>query len=159
MSAVVTTGMRVDAFTAWIEQAQRAYEQAALKALARTAELAAAYAKQSTLYRSHTYGLRNSITWRVFGGFGGVPTAGGGLSAQVKASAPYAKFVEDGTQAHWIFPRRKKWLRFEQNGAIRFSKGVYHPGTAPRPFMQQARDRAEPLLERLLSEAFVRAFA
>lgn len=128
------------------------------QALRRTVELASAYAKQSVLFRSHTYGLRSSITGLVVGGFGGVAGAGGGPMGRIMASAPYAKFVEDGTAPHIILPRRKKWLRFEQNGQIRFSRGVFHPGTEPRPFMAEAAARATPILQREVQQAFVRAF-
>jgi hypothetical protein len=135
------------------------FDQLLMRALHRTAELAASYAKLSTLYRSHTGALRSSITETVFGGMGGIAGAGADMAARVAATAPFAAFVENGTRPHVILPRRAKVLRFIQNGAVRFSRGVFHPGTEPRPFMAQARDRAEPLFERMLNEAFVRAFA
>ncbi len=127
-----------------------------MTALARTAELASSYAKsgigmRNVLYVSHTYGLRSSITW-------GTQAGSKSFHAVMRASAPYAAFVENGTKAHTIEPKRRQALRFVQNGAVRFSRIVNHPGTAPRPFMAQAQERATPLLERLMGEAFARAF-
>ena len=122
-----------------------------LKALERTAQLASTYAKTSTLYKSHTYGLRSSITW-------GAQLGTSQASAVMRASAPYAGFVEFGTRPHAIEARRKSTLRFVQNGAVRFARIVHHPGTKPRPFMAQAQERATPLLERLMGEAVQRSF-
>lgn len=158
MTPAVSARVDPTQLVAHLQGAQQRFDQLLYAALQRTVELTAAWAKTSTLYRSHTGGLRNSIRGFVNGGFGGVSGAGA-MSGRVVASAPYAKFVEDGTTPHLILPRRKQFLRFQVNGIVRFSRGVFHPGTSPRPFMQQARDRAEPIFERLVSEAFVRAFA
>jgi hypothetical protein len=122
-----------------------------MNALSRTAELASSYAKTSTLYKSHTYGLRSSIQW-------GTQLGAKSAHAVMRASAPYAAFVENGTKPHTITAKRQTTLRFVQNGAVRFSRSVRHPGTKPRPFMAQAQDRATPLLERLMGEAISRAF-
>ncbi len=122
-----------------------------MKALERTAQLATTYAKTSALYKSHTYGLRSSINF-------GTQMGSTSAHAVMRASAPYAAFVENGTRPHTIEARRKSTLRFVQNGAIRFARAVRHPGTKARPFMAQAQDRATPLLERLMGEAVVRAF-
>lgn len=154
-------GARVDGsgLYAGFDTARGRFDRLFHAAMERTVEMAASYAKQSALYRSHTYGLRSSIKGFVIGGMGGIAGAGAGPQGRVEARAPYAKFVEEGTAPHIILPRRRKVLRFVQNGAVRFSRGVFHPGTEPRPFMAEARDRATPLLERLIAEAFVRAFA
>lgn len=134
-----------------LERAQRTLNEEIMHALARTAELASSYAKTSALYKSHTYGLRSSVQW-------GAQLGASSAHAVMRASAPYAAFVENGTRPHTIEPKRKSTLRFVQNGAVRFSRIVHHPGTRARPFMAQAQDRATPLLERLMGEAFVRAF-
>lgn len=149
--------MDAEAFVASSQKARARFDGLIHRALERTVEVAASFAKLSPLYRSHTYGLRSSIKGIVIGGFGGV--AGAGLPAgRVLASAPYAKFVEDGTAPHLIMPRRKKVLRFIQNGEVRFARGVFHPGTEPRPFLKDAAARTAPIFERLVKEAFVRAF-
>jgi hypothetical protein len=120
----------------------------AAAALRRTAVAAATYAKLSRLYKSHTYGLRSSIHSSILN-----PT-----HARVSANARYAGYVEEGTRSHFIFPRRKKALRFMQNGAIRFARWVFHPGTKARPFMQEAATKAEPLFERLCHAAVDSSF-
>ena len=53
----------------------------------------------------------------------------------------YARFENDGTRPHIIKARRKKSLRFVQNGQIRFAQQVHHPGTRGSHFL----DRALPL--------------
>lgn len=112
------------------------------EALRRTGEAAATYARLSRLYNSHTYRLRNSIKPKH-----------DLTRTTVTADAPYAFYVENGTKAHEITPRRKKMLRFEQNGEIRFEFRVWHPGTAPRPFMAEAQEKTTPLFSRLVAEA------
>lgn len=72
-------------------------------------------------------------------------------SAQVKATANYAGYVEFGTRPHIIRPRNAKALRFAPGAGSRlsgtprrnahniiFAKKVRHPGTRPRPFMEPA---------------------
>lgn len=51
-----------------------------------------------------------------------------------------AQYLEHGTRPHEIWAKNAFALRFEINGTIFFRRMVRHPGTAPRPFMQQARD-------------------
>ena len=138
-------------FSSAMEKAQERLRGEILKALERTVELAASYAKAGLQYNHRTYGLRKSITW-------GTQLGTSQASGILRASAPYAHFVEFGTKPHTIEARRKKTLRFVQNGAVRFARIVRHPGTAPRPFMAQAQERSLPLLERLMGEAVARAF-
>lgn len=158
MTPSVHLRINSDAFAKSLRGASATFDRLVMIALRRTVQLAESAAKTSTRYKSHTYKLRESIKGEVFGGFGGVAGAGG-VGGRVVASAPYAAFVENGTRAHDILPRRKKVLRFVQNGAVRFASAVHHPGTAPRPFMADAKERATPLFEQLMSEAVARAFA
>lgn len=155
-----SVSMRIDsgAFVKSLRGASARFDTLVMAAIRRTVELAATYAKTSTRYKSHTYKLRSSIEGTVMGGFGGVAGAGA-LGGRVSANAPYAAYVENGTKAHDIHPRRKTVLRFVQNGTVRFARHVRHPGTAPRPFMADAKERATPFFERLMAEAVVRAFA
>lgn len=141
------------------DSARARFDALLFEALQRTVNMAAMYAKTSTLYRSHTYGLRGSIKGFVIGGMGGGAGGVSILQGRVEARAPYAAFVENGTRPHIIVPRRKNALRFVQNGAVRFAPFVQHPGTRRRPFMREARDLTAPIFERLVGEAFVRAFA
>jgi hypothetical protein len=75
--------------------------------------------------------------------------------AETIASADYAAFVELGTRAHEIRPRRRKALRFaassgdarlsgtpRSGGRVRFAKRVQHPGTRAQPFMLPGAKKA-----------------
>lgn len=131
--------------------AEQRFAGEVMKALDRTVQLATTYAKTSTLYKSRTHNLRRSIT---FGTQLGTSSAHGVM----RASAPYALWVEEGTRPHMIAARRKQALRFVQNGAVRFARIVRHPGTKATHFMAKAQERATPLLDRLMGEAVARVF-
>lgn len=54
-------------------------------------------------------------------------------------NAPYAYFVEVGTRAHIIRPKRAGgWLRFYKGGGVRFARVVHHPGTRPYAYLRRA---------------------
>lgn len=157
MTPAIVPVINGQAYIANLQAMQRRFDALVMEALHRVTTLAATYAKTSNLFKSHTYRLRGSIKSQVIGGFGGVVGAGAGPMGRISANAPYALFVEEGTSPHFIFPRRKKVLRFVQNGTVRFARQVYHPGSHGRFFMADAAQRAEPLLHRLLSDAVVHA--
>ena len=136
------------AFVQSMKAASKQLAKLVYHAVSKAAEQGAAQARVSPLYKFRTGKLRSSIHTKSVS-----PT-----HSQAIAGAKHASWVENGTKPHFIRPRRKKWLRFEQNGAIRFAKEVRHPGTAPRPFMQRARDKVEPLFTRLCREAVERMF-
>lgn len=136
------------AFIASMKAARSALSAHVVTALGRASTLAASYAKITTLYRSRTGTLRSSIQHAVKSP----------ITAQTTANARHARWIEEGTKAHVIRPKRRRVLRFEQNGVTRFARRVYHPGTKPRPFMQRARDRVEPFFDRLCREAVDRMF-
>lgn len=50
----------------------------------------------------------------------------------------YAPMVHDGTRPHTIRPKRAQALRFRIGGRVVYAKVVHHPGTRPRPFLDQA---------------------
>jgi hypothetical protein len=56
-------------------------------------------------------------------------------SAEVVASAKYARPVEFGAKAHLIRPRNRKALRFKVGGRTVFTRLVHHPGNKARPFL------------------------
>jgi hypothetical protein len=58
--------------------------------------------------------------------------------AGARGLTPYLGFILNGTPPHIIRPRRRKSLRFIQNGQVRFAKSVHHPGSRPQPFLQRA---------------------
>lgn len=66
----------------------------------------------------------------------------GTLTGIVSSSLPRALWVEEGTEAHVIRPRKKKALRWASNGTgaegWRFAKKVNHPGTKAKPFLKPA---------------------
>jgi hypothetical protein len=66
----------------------------------------------------------------------------GTLLGTVSSSLPRALWVEEGTKAHVILPRKKKALRWASNGTgaegWRFAKKVNHPGTKAKPFLKPA---------------------
>lgn len=58
------------------------------------------------------------------------------VAGRITASPKYTTYVELGTRAHVIRPKRKKALRFvSRRGQVVIVKKVNHPGTRPRPFM------------------------
>lgn len=61
------------------------------------------------------------------------------LGGRVSNTAPYARWVNDGTPEHLIMARNARFLRFEMDGAIHYRRAVMHPGTKPRPFLPQIR--------------------
>ncbi len=69
-------------------------------------------------------------------------------TAELTASAPYALFVEMGTAAHRI--PGNPLLRFQWQGMMMIVNSVYHPGTAPRPFMKHAGEWGGLILEQEL---------
>ena len=68
----------------------------------------------------------------------------------VYATAPYAKYVDQGTEPHVIFPRGASVLRwFGPLGAPIFAKYVFHPGTAGHHFVQRTKDAMRQVLKQL----------
>lgn len=54
-------------------------------------------------------------------------------------NAPYGLFMEVGTRAHIIRSKRPDgWLRFIDNGQVRFARVVHHPGTRPYAYLRRA---------------------
>jgi len=69
---------------------------------------------------------------------GPVVQAGSTVRTYVEATAPYAKFVDQGTRGPYIIrPRRAKVLRFVQHGVVRYAKYVIHPGIRARHFFSK----------------------
>ncbi len=91
-------------------------------------------------FTPRTGNLQGSISWR--GLEGG--------AAEVSAGAKYAPFVEFGTRAHRILPRKRKFLRFFRLGKEVETKEVFHPGTRPRPFFFINMSRRTLLVKRAM---------
>jgi hypothetical protein len=60
--------------------------------------------------------------------------------AGVPGLTTYLGYEHDGTEPHMIYPSRRKYLRFIQNGQVRFARKVHHPGTKGSYFLTRALD-------------------
>jgi len=75
--------------------------------------------------------------------------------ARIRALAPYAKFVVEGTRPHKIFPVRANVLAFKAAGGdLVFTRVVRHPGTKPNPFLTRALDKAREQIDDIWAELF-----
>lgn len=63
-------------------------------------------------------------------------------SVKVISTNPHTILVHNGSRRHFIQPvparRPGGWLRFVQNGRVRYAKIVNHPGYRGDPFMTKA---------------------
>lgn len=91
-------------------------------------------------WKDRTYATRASID-------GAATATSKGADGSLWAGLNAAR-LNDGTRAHIIEVRRKKALRFVQNGVVRFAKSVRHPGTKPDPFLNAAQDFAGEEIDR-----------
>ncbi len=94
-------------------------------------------------FRSRTGFLFGSISWRPLFGSSG---------AEVFVGADYGPYVEYGTRAHIIRPKKRKALFFDMGGRGVFSKKVFHPGTKPLPFFFVNMAKRTLLVERVFRE-------
>jgi hypothetical protein len=91
--------------------------------------------------------LRDSIKWERRSAFGGVALV-------FHTDVPYAKYVLEGTPAHYI-PASKEWLRWEDFSGVQWRHfGVNHPGAAKNPFSRRVADRVVPEMADSLAEMF-----
>jgi hypothetical protein len=112
-----------------------AISHAAHDAIEAAVNVGESIAQSSKLFKNQTGATRASIKGTVFAASGQV-VAGG-----------VARFLENGTRPHDIVARAGGVLAFRVNGAMVFTRRVHHPGTAPRPFMQVARDVAQDVAD------------
>lgn len=131
------------AFVKSMKKARSRLAQRIYNVVVRTAKMASTYAKATNLFEDRTGKLRASIR----------PTQTSVFGARVTADAKHARWIHDGTRAHTIRARRSKALRFVQDGQVRFARSVYHPGTAPRPFLSEAGELVETMFDRLCTDA------
>lgn len=80
-----------------------------------------------------------------------------GRVTKIRSKKRTAHWLEYGTRPHIIRARRKKALRFVQNGRVRFAKQVQHPGTRPTKFLYNATDAAFRYAGHALRGAMARA--
>ena len=69
---------------------------------------------------------------------------------KVFPSASYARFVDQGTKPHTIFPREARVLRwYSPSGAPVFSRYAQHPGTKGAFFTQKTAEAMPEVLRQL----------
>lgn len=95
---------------------------------------AEASGKATSLFNDRTGVTRNSIHG-VYDGLGRGSVFFGGAS----------RVLNSGTRPHVI--QGRPLLRFVVNGKTIFARSVNHPGTAERPFVDEARQRAEQVVD------------
>lgn len=102
-----------------------------------------AEAKRNHTFKNQSGTLEESIQGTALG------WRGDKFEGVIRATAKYASFVEEGTRAHIIEPRRADALGFVgSDGNLRFARIVRHPGTKPMPFMAIAYLKAERVIIR-----------
>jgi HK97 gp10 family phage protein len=73
--------------------------------------------------------------------------------------APYAIYVERGTQPHVITPKKPGGvLRFKVGGTWVYARKVHHPGTQAQPFIEPAFEAWVDSLGTMAAEANVKVF-
>jgi hypothetical protein len=64
------------------------------------------------------------------------------------------RFLVEGTRAHAIVPRRGRALRFVAGGMVVFARRVWHPGTKPNRFAEDAARAAVSPAARAVAKIF-----
>lgn len=138
-----------------LSDCQRAFRegQAHLLRVAREAPMEAAIEGQNQAIARRRYKDRTGIlTGRAYVR-PTVPTADGG-AAEMVWPVRYASFVDAGTPAHEIRPKRRAFLRFGDAASPIFARAVRHPGTKPTGFAGDAATIAERVLIREIEVGF-----
>lgn len=124
------------AFRRALDLLEAAIYNNAHQALVMSVQAAEESATHTTLYNDRSGYLRQHTKGSVQG-----------LEGRLVADAGWAGYVENGTRPHDIVARGGGVLAFQVAGEQRFARRVHHPGTAARPFMQEARDIGEKTLD------------
>jgi hypothetical protein len=109
--------------------------------------LGAAEIRRSHRYKNRTGVLEKSTVGEIEG------WRGEEFVGRIRASAPYASFVEYDTAPHPIFGN--PWLVFRWKGVLCHFRYVNHPGTTGQPFMHFGYYKAERVIEAETEKAFV----
>lgn len=144
---MIDVQLDVARFIAALKATDERVRVAARQTLGQGAAYAVARAKATTKFKDRTGALRASITRGQKSTF----------HHFIRAGAPHAVFVEYGTRPHAIEPRRARVLRFVQAGQVRFAKRVWHPGTKPTHFMDDAATEGARFLDWRMEEHIARA--
>ncbi len=89
--------------------------------------------------------LRDSLYTSNINAFGDM------ASFHLLSDVPYARFVEEGTRAHDIYPRDAGALFWE--GAAHPVAMVHHPGTRADPFLERAVAASTPEIKSAVTSA------
>lgn len=111
------------------------------------AKIAYRAAKETTLFKDRTGELRGTLDI--------VDT--GAYAKRVIARAKHGRYIESGTKAHVILPKNAPMLRFVIGGRVVFARRVNHPGTAKRPFMENAAQAGSQAMSVVMREGAERA--
>lgn len=115
--------------------------------LQEVAKVAYRAARSTTLFKDRTGELRGTIDI----------VDKGAYWKRVIARARHGRFIEEGTKAHVILPRRGRFLKFVVGGHTVFARKVNHPGTAKRPFMANAAAAGGQAMRVLFDEGIAKA--
>lgn len=126
---------------------ERRIEDVARIQLYEVARVALRAARGTTLFRDRTGELRGTLDIIDKGAYW----------KRVIAPANHAKFIEGGTKAHVIRPKRGRFLRFYVGDRAVYARAVHHPGTARRPFMATAAAAGGQAMRILFDEATAKA--
>lgn len=137
----------IGGFVRWLNTAREHVRINAKQTLGQGVALGVAHAKATTKFKDRTGELRKSIDRVPHGEWGW----------KLRATAKHARYVESGTKAHEIVARRRRALRFIWHGELTFRKRVWHPGTKPTNFMDEAATVAARFLDYQMEEALRRA--
>lgn len=101
-------------------------------------------ARRNHTFQNRTGALEKSIIGEVTG------SSDHEHRGRIAAWRNYASFVDEGTKAHEIRPKKPGgWLHWEEpQGDHHFAKRVMHPGTTALPFMHLAYFKAERVIIR-----------
>lgn len=117
-----------------LSEMERAILDAARSSLREAATVALQSIQATTRFQDRTGALRRNIR----------TTQKDDWLIRIRPSKRYARWVNFGTRAHLITPKTPGGsLRFFVGGLARFASKVHHPGTQPRPFMQDAEIAAQ----------------
>jgi hypothetical protein len=128
---------------------RKALVPAVQEALDTLAEIGASNARSTKLYKNRSGKLRQNTKFRPAGTF----------IRDVIADTSYAGYVNFGNRpggtGAYIYPKRKKALRFVIDGKVIFARRVRSHG--PLPFMDQARDLMVKFIPDLFESKIARA--
>lgn len=137
----MSVSFHTEDFRRGMDLLQAGLHNGAHQALVAAVRAARDSAKTTTLFKDGPDAdLRKSIREEITNAFEGRIIAGG-------AGVNHARFVNDGTPPHVIAGRNGGSLRFVMNGQTIFRRVVHHPGTTPRPFMDDAAKVGEQTLD------------